>query len=122
MDVQQIEEELQELSEEVTRPRPRECLACYLDRMLTTFGCAKHRFTRRWARGRARGTEAGLVRWAATLGGLCCDCEVVFNTLSRSSARRRGGVLCAASLARLDAPEGHVPPGPVVCSGVDGGR
>jgi len=123
VDVQVIEAELQELSEEVTAPRPRECLACYLDRMLRQFGCAGHRFTRRWARGRARGTEDGLVRWAVASGGCCCDCEVAINSLSRLSARRRGGALCADALARLVSSEDEVRDRPLdSCSGVSGSR
>ena len=123
MDVQTIEADLQELSEQVTAPGARECLACYLDRMLGQFGCAGHRFTRRWARGRARGTEGGLVRWAVASGGCCCDCEVAVNSLSRLSARRCGGALCAAAVARLLSPEDEVRGRPPErCSGVSGNR
>ena len=123
MDVQSIELELQELSEAVTAPAAGECLSCYLERMLGHFGCAGHRFTRRWARSRSRGTEDGLVRWAAARGGCCCDCEVVMNSLSRESARRRGGVLCGAALARLLAYDEQVRDRPVErCTGVSGSR
>jgi hypothetical protein len=114
-----IELALQELSQELTAPHPGECLSCYLHRMLGEFGCAQHRFTRRWAQGRARGTPDGLVRWASALGGCCCDCEVVMNVLGKRSARRRGGVLCAATREQLDAVDEQVRDGPVPpCSGV----
>lgn len=119
---QLVELELQELAEELTAPRPQECLACYLWRVLPEFGCAGHRLTRRWARGRARGTPDGLVRWASALGGCCCDCEVVMNVLRKRTARRRGGVLCDAAVRAVDEAERgrDVPLGP--CSGVRGGR
>ena len=115
MDVRVIEQELQQLADELIAPGRRECLSCYLERALRAFGCAGHRFTRRWAVGRVRGTPDGLVRWAARRGGLCCDCEVLINSLHGSGAARRAGVLCAAALQHLDdAP-------PFACSGVDGG-
>ncbi len=113
---QTLELELQQLSEQLTAPGRTECLSCYLGRVLPEFGCARHRFTRRWAQGRARGTPDGLVRWASGLGGCCCDCEVVLNVLGRPAARRRGGLLCVASVARLGAPD--EPAGPVPCGGV----
>lgn len=116
--VQMIELELQELSEGLTAPGRQECLWCYLHRMLGEFGCAGHRFTRRWADSRRRGTPDGLVRWAAAGGGCCCDCEVIMNSLSKPGAQRRGGALCAAAVAMLAQDEdGPLP----ACSGVPGG-
>lgn len=115
MDVQVIERELQQLADELIAPGRHECLSCYLERVLRVFGCAGHRFTRRWATGRVRGTPDGLVRWAARRGGLCCDCEVLMNSLRGSTAARRGGVLCAAARRHLD------DEAPFTCSGVDGG-
>ena len=102
MDVQVIEQELQEVADELIAPGRRECLFCYLERVLREFGCVGHRFTRRWAQGRRRGTPDGLVRWAERRGGLCCDCEVLINSLRGRSAAQRGGVLCAAALQHLD--------------------
>ena len=119
MDVQDLEGALQALAEELTAPAAGECLAHYLGRMLGEHGCAGHRFTRRWAQGRTRGTPDGLVRWAAASGGLCCDCEVVMNSLSRPGARRRAGALCDAALASLEADD-EAPP--AACSGVPGSR
>ena len=124
MDVDLLERELATLSEKITAPLPQECLQCYLIRMLRDHGCTGHRFTRRWAASRPRGTEDGLVRWASDRGGCCCDCEVVMNSLrSPKSASRRGGVLCAAAyayrLAELDWRDGDVEPAaPLTCSGV----
>lgn len=116
--VQTLERELAALSEELTAPEAGECLACYLERMLTQHGCTHdHRFTRRWAHSRRRGSPDGLVRWAQSRGGLCCDCEVVFNSLSRASARRRAGVLCDAALAWLTSEQTGPAP---ACSHVPG--
>ena len=119
MDVQDLETELQARAQELTAPGSGECLAHYLGRMLDDHGCAGHRFTRRWAAGRTRGTPDGLVRWASARGGLCCDCEVVMNSLSRPSARSRAGMLCDAAVAQLSRGDDE----PVAaCSGVPGGR
>lgn len=116
MDVQTLEHELQLLAEALVAPRPGECLWCYLHRMLDEHGCAGHRFTRRWARGRRRGTEDGLVRWASDRGGCCCDCEVVMNALVRGDAVRRGGALCAA--AGRDRYREDLPAQDACCTGV----
>ncbi len=120
MDVDVLERELAALSEQLTAPFPRECLCCYLNRMLDAYGCAQHRSTRRWARSRPRGSEDGLVRWASERGGCCCDGEVVVNSLRRPrSASRRGGVLCADAVARLEAGDGSdADTEPPACSGV----
>lgn len=121
-DVQDLEQGLHALSEEMTAPGSQECLSCYLAQMLARYGCVGHRFTRRWARSRRRGTEGGLVRWAADSGGLCCDCEVTMNSLSRPSAGRRGGVLCDGAAARLAASDEAVRDAPLpLCTGVPGG-
>jgi hypothetical protein len=62
-------------------PGGRECLRCYLTRMLTEFGCdGTHRWTLRWQRARAP-QDKGLIARVKRRGGLCCDCEVVFNAL-----------------------------------------
>lgn len=118
----ELEAELQSLSEELTAPARRECLSCYLVRMLTAVSCnSSHRFTRRWARSRRRGTEDGLERWAAASGGCCCDCEVIINSLHSASAGRRGGVECTVASAWRDAcAAGTTEAGPPPCAGVPG--
>jgi hypothetical protein len=73
-----VEAELLALSEVLTEPEERECLRCYLLRMMNEFGCdGTHRWAIRW-----RGTRApqatGLLARLTELGG-CCDCEVVMN-------------------------------------------
>jgi len=76
--VRAAEADLITLSDTLTRPRPRECLLCFVDRMLQAFGCDQ---TLRWARRwrdlrlpRATGLEARLGR-----SGAFCDCEVFLN-------------------------------------------
>jgi len=52
-----------------------------------------------------------------------CDCEVALNSLSRVSARRRGGALCADAVARLMATDDTRRDRPLDrCSGVSGSR
>jgi hypothetical protein len=92
---------LHEAGAALTDPLPDECLLHYLLRMLEQFGCAGHRFTERWARGRrVRGRP--VMQWAVETGGCCCDCEVVLNSLGRRSSRRRG-LLCTEAIQELDA-------------------
>jgi Protein of unknown function (DUF2695) len=74
-----VEAQLVELSGLLTEPGERECLRCYLLRMINEFGCdGRHRWTNRWRDLRAPGA-AGLVRRLQRLGGVCCDCEVLLN-------------------------------------------
>ncbi len=74
-----IEAELIELSGLLTEPGERECLRCYLLRMIYEFGCdGTHRWTIRWRDARAPQAR-GLVRKLQRLGACCCDCEVLLN-------------------------------------------
>ena len=74
-----VEAELAELSRQLTEPRERECLRCFLLRMISEFGCdGTHRWTVRWRDLRARGAR-DLVQRVQRRGGCCCDCEVIFN-------------------------------------------
>jgi hypothetical protein len=74
-----VETELAELSRRLTEPAERECLRCYLLRMISEFGCdGTHRWTVRWRDLRAPRAR-GLVQRMRRRGGLCCDCEVIFN-------------------------------------------
>lgn len=73
-----VETELVQLSCQLTEPGERECLRCYLLRMLAEFGCdCTHRWTIRW-REQCAPQAAELVRRLQELGGFC-DCEVVLN-------------------------------------------
>jgi Protein of unknown function (DUF2695) len=74
----EIEAELAQLSSLLTEPGERECLRCFLLRMINEFGCdGRHRWTVRW-RDRRAPQANGLLRRLAELGG-CCDCEVLLN-------------------------------------------
>ena len=53
----------------------RECLVCYLLRMVGEFGCdGTHRWTLRWRELSAPRATA-LLRRLANRGGCCCDCD-----------------------------------------------
>lgn len=72
-----VEAELGELSAVLTEPAERECLRCYLLRMISEFGCdGTHRWTIWWRDLRAP-RATGLVGRLQRLGALCCDCEVL---------------------------------------------
>lgn len=73
-----VEAELFALSLALTEPDDRECLRCFLLRMMSEFGCAgTHRWTIRWRDVRAP-LASGLLAKLAQLGG-GCDCEVLLN-------------------------------------------
>ena len=60
------------------RPPPRECLACFVARILPDFGCDT---TLRWAqrfRDVRSPTATGLERRLGNVGGYC-DCEILLN-------------------------------------------
>ena len=66
------------LREELTEPRDRECLACYISRMLEEFGCDNQlRWVRRW-RDACAPRATALERRMEESGGFC-DCEVAYN-------------------------------------------
>jgi hypothetical protein len=90
MDIGQMTEiELRTLGARLTRVRPGECLACYLERMLSEFGCTSdHRFTTRWRTAQPRPMPA-LMRWLADRGGCCCDCEVLLNVFGSGRRSKR---------------------------------
>jgi hypothetical protein len=60
-------------------PGRRECLRCYLVRMIRAHGCDNtKKWTIRWRDRRAPG-DGQLMGQIEERGGICCDCEVVFN-------------------------------------------
>ena len=69
-------------------PREAECLECYLDRMLRKYGCRAHAFSERWIDAQPR-RMTGLMKWLEDQGGLCCDCEVMFNVFGRGRTTQR---------------------------------
>jgi len=74
----EVEAELADLADRLTAPESRECLRCYLLRMITEFGCdGTYRWTIRWRDLRAA-QRGGMLRQLERRGGLC-DCEVVLN-------------------------------------------
>jgi len=71
-----LEGELAELAAALTAPGERECLRCYLVRMVAEFGCdGTHRWAARWRDARAA-SPGGLLRELRRRGGFC-DCEVL---------------------------------------------
>lgn len=87
--VAQAEAELRHLSGALTEVREGECLACYLDWMISQFNCAgDHRFTARWRDAQPR-PMPGLLAWVKRNGGCCCDCEVAMNVFYRGRRSQR---------------------------------
>lgn len=67
-----------ELSEVLTAPGDRECLLCYLVRMVEEFGCDNHlRWAGHW-RDRNAPRATALADRLSARGGFC-DCEVLMN-------------------------------------------
>ncbi len=71
-----MEGELKELSGALTTPRPRECLVCYVLRMLE-YGCHGQYWLKRYRDLRAPRATA-LERRISRMGGYC-DCEMLMN-------------------------------------------
>jgi hypothetical protein len=79
-----LEAELTELSRHWTEPGERECLRCFLMRMIRDFGCnGTHRWAVRWRDLRAPRAR-GLVQRMQRGGDCCWDCEVIFNVFRGS--------------------------------------
>jgi hypothetical protein len=76
--VADAEHELRLLASALTDPRERECLLCYVHRMLE-HGCdGTHRWATRFRDQRAPRVQ-GLVRRLSSMGACCCDCEIFMN-------------------------------------------
>ena len=74
-----VQAEIAELAFRLTEPGERECLRCFLLRMIEQFGCDNtHRWTARWRDLRSPGAK-GLIRRLERQGACCCDCEVILN-------------------------------------------
>ena len=104
----EAERYLQILADPRCQPAPHECLACFVARLLTDFGCDT---TLRWAqrfRALRSPTATGLERRLGNVGGFC-DCEVFLN----------GYRLVRPLLVRdLATDELMAPDEPPVCAGV----
>jgi len=73
-----VEAELRALSGVLTEPGEKECLRCFLLRMISEFGCdGTHRWASRW-RGVRAPVATGLLARLEQLGGRC-DCETVMH-------------------------------------------
>jgi hypothetical protein len=101
-----VEAELAELAQRLTEPGERECLRCFLLRMISEFGCdGTHRWTVRWRDLRAPKAR-GLVQRMQRRGGCCCDCEVIFNVFPDYPDTEQvlpcAGILRAGSTAPCD--------------------
>lgn len=93
-----VETELVSLARQLTEPGRRECLRCYLVRMISEFGCdGTHRWTERWRDLRAPRAR-GLVQRMQRRGGCCCDCEVILNVFPDHPAG--GRILPCAGVSR----------------------
>lgn len=73
-----IERELATRAAALTTPRDRECVLCFVDRMLDEFGCdCTLRWAKRW-RALCAPSATALVRRLGSAGGYC-DCEIFLN-------------------------------------------
>ncbi|GAA4424909.1 hypothetical protein GCM10023169_22030 [Georgenia halophila] len=73
--IRTLELELASLSDELTAPAWRECVLCYVNRMVVAFGCdGRLRWTREWRRRRA--PRATKLERRAGRAGAYCDCEL----------------------------------------------
>ena len=80
---QEAEQLLRGAAADLTQPRERECLTCFVVRMLDEFGCDNTlRFAARFRDLRAPRAKA-LERRLGGIGGYC-DCEVLLNAYQLS--------------------------------------
>lgn len=87
--VTEAEQIVTELRTALTEPRSRECLACFVSRMLAEFGCDNHlRWVARW-RDACAPRATALETRLENRGGFC-DCEVAFNVYPEVMLREEG--------------------------------
>jgi hypothetical protein len=75
--VTDTEHDLHVLATELTVPHERECLLCYVHRMLE-LGCTGLRSATRYRDLKAP-RVTGLERRLSSMGACCCDCEILLN-------------------------------------------
>lgn len=106
-----VEEELRELSEAMTRPRPHECLVCYVFRMME-YGCRGQQWMKRY-RDLCAPLATALERRIARVGGFC-DCEMLMNSFLPSpryfETDEDGDVISQPMLACLGVRAGSTQP------------
>jgi hypothetical protein len=94
-------------------PGRQECLRCYLVRMIRAHGCDNtKKWTIRWRARRAPG-DGQLMGQIEERGGICCDCEVVFNVWEHEDPDWEAG--------HEDFRSGTAGSPGVVCPGTSGG-
>jgi Protein of unknown function (DUF2695) len=92
-----VEAELASLSLRLTEPASRECLRCYLMRMISEFSCdGTHRWTVLW-RDRRAPQARNLVARIQGERHCNCDCEVLANAFPDEPER---GLLPCAGIPR----------------------
>lgn len=85
------------------QPRPGECVACFLDRMISAYGCSDQLTWVCLWRDRRAPRATALERRLQTRGGFC-DCEVLANVFVRPAT-----VVAGVSGVDID-PEADPPP------------
>lgn len=112
--VDEAEHFIRARADELTRPHDKECLCCYLARMLDQFPCdGSHRHALRF-RDLTAPRATALLERLSRVGGCCCDCEVFLNgyqprswspdeaaALPPCAGVRRGSVRPCANWVRL---------------------
>jgi hypothetical protein len=83
-------------------PGRDECLRCYLIRMIRAHGCDNTKtWTNRW-RERHAPRDQRLIERLEERGGICCDCEVIFNVWQHEGGderyESRGPSACAGAV------------------------
>lgn len=71
-------------------PRARECVVCFVERMVAAYGCTcRLHWASDW-RDRMAPRATALERRLASMGG-CCDCEVLLTAYARPGDLARAG-------------------------------
>lgn len=97
-----LEQELAIMSSYVVRVRPRECLTCYVYRMVGEFGCLGPRFLQEFQERAAPRATALLHRMGRR--GAYCDCELFLNAFEL-----RAELMAPPQLSYVPVPGGHMP-------------
>lgn len=78
---------VRELAGQLVHPAARECLGCYVQRMVTAYGCDNTlRWVEKWQRAMPQSTRR--LRTRLRSRGAFCDCEVILNVFDLDIPRR----------------------------------
>jgi hypothetical protein len=100
-----------DLNEKLTAPGERECLPCYLGRMVSEFGCDNGlRWSRNW-RDRNAPRATALPDRLRDRGGFC-DCEVLFNVYPDYLLEDDGDLVPCSGVTRKGSTKPCRPPRP----------